>query len=325
MDLSDESGIPVEERQEKREFYAQAVLIMFWPFRVLQDLLEENESWWDAYLRRRPVLLEETKTRHILQNIQDFYESFCRASVNEPQEEQMDQDLVSDMVADAGSEDEGNDAPELAIDIDGELSATPDSADNVCEFVKMLTVSDNNPLLVSLGSKVTVQKGDADIAISEIPERRTRDYFTLPGRASVSGDIPGILSGTHERLMQSNLDTSKAPLRVDLMENLAAALRDVTFPQSNDPSQLPNQLPTPFPSLRQHSSAWGLDEEQHAAFVLCGTALLQHVASSNALDPAIHGDRADHITSEIHESFGRLLNPSQQLILYLGKQNEETN
>ena len=40
------------ERSAKRELYAQGALIMFKPFRSLDDLLTANDTtWWSAYLR----------------------------------------------------------------------------------------------------------------------------------------------------------------------------------------------------------------------------------------------------------------------------------
>ena len=58
-DLLDSSDILEKEKDEKRRYYAQGILVMFVPFRQLSDLLMEDETWWEAYLRQEESLFED--------------------------------------------------------------------------------------------------------------------------------------------------------------------------------------------------------------------------------------------------------------------------
>lgn len=76
-DLEEDSALLPEERDKRRDQYAKGVLIMFIPFREENDLVNEEETWWNAYIRQRPFYIR-TKTRKEQLIV---YKTFMRVSV----------------------------------------------------------------------------------------------------------------------------------------------------------------------------------------------------------------------------------------------------
>jgi hypothetical protein len=79
VDLQDGSNLSDEDRKEKRELYGQGVLIMFYPFRKIADLKEDEDNWWTAYLKKKTAIECNSAALATLNSIQNFYESFCRS------------------------------------------------------------------------------------------------------------------------------------------------------------------------------------------------------------------------------------------------------
>ena len=52
---------------------------MFVPYRVISDLQDEGDTWWTSYLKKKTEIDRNSATIQILNNIQNFYESFCRS------------------------------------------------------------------------------------------------------------------------------------------------------------------------------------------------------------------------------------------------------
>ena len=72
------SDQPKQKLDASRKLYAITALAMTIPFRKPSDLRDDNESWWDAYLRQ-VASLPDTDVRVVrLNNIQMYYESFFR-------------------------------------------------------------------------------------------------------------------------------------------------------------------------------------------------------------------------------------------------------
>ena len=79
-DLEEDSALLPEERDQRRDQYAKGILIMFIPFREKTDLVNEGETWWNAYKRQKAILYENQDTKRTIDSVQNFYESFCRSS-----------------------------------------------------------------------------------------------------------------------------------------------------------------------------------------------------------------------------------------------------
>jgi hypothetical protein len=79
LDLHGDKESKIEERDAKRELYAQGVLIMFVPYLIIPDLQDEGDTWWTSYLKKKTEIDRNSATIQILNNIQNFYESFCRS------------------------------------------------------------------------------------------------------------------------------------------------------------------------------------------------------------------------------------------------------
>ena len=54
--LQTDTNLTEMDIHEKRTRYAQGILVMFYPFRKLSDLVNEGETWWNAFLRLKPEL-----------------------------------------------------------------------------------------------------------------------------------------------------------------------------------------------------------------------------------------------------------------------------
>ena len=83
-----------------------------------------------------------------------------------------------------------------------------------------------------------------------------------------------------------------------------------------DHSQSSNTNPW-FPTLQQHSRKWGLNEKQHAAFLLSGAAFLQHLYKTVETSSTSQHNGASQIDEKLCQVFDNLLPPSGQLLLYL--------
>lgn len=318
-DLSDGSGVAEADRFEKRELYGQSVLILFQPFRRIEDLLGNGESWWSAYLRLKVSLVENRKTRTILSNIQDFYESFCREKQEEAEEHGMDNDFIKEMVKeDVMEEKDIHDG--FVLDSVGASSESCLGIGKINEFASKLALYKEFPLTLAPRNSENISQEAANAAVEQMPAARSRNCFILPGRAQIGVYDEKPLFGVEESLLWSSIEDHRAPTRIDLMEKLAKALiENMHIGKTSNDGDTCFNLPINFPTIQDHSQSWGLNEEQHVAFVLSATALLKFISDSNELDSKIHGMQASRITKKISDCFVTLLHPSGQLIMFLGK------
>jgi hypothetical protein len=63
LTLTDKSALEDEEKNEQREEYGRAILLMFCPFRQLSDVLDTNSTWWTSYLEKKQLFSATNKMR----------------------------------------------------------------------------------------------------------------------------------------------------------------------------------------------------------------------------------------------------------------------
>ena len=180
----------LEELEEKRTEYAKGVLTMFVPWREKSDLINEGETWWDAYLRQKQSLYDNAAIKQTLDNMQNFYESFCRG-----QPEMQAFDLTEEEIR-AEKSDEQNqpetrqdDEIDMAhmVNFEDEIEAEIPHSDD--PFIKKLDLIEDNHLKLQVRNwNQIVSVANAQTAIKLLEDNKKKG-FCLPGRASLGTSI----------------------------------------------------------------------------------------------------------------------------------------
>ena len=217
-DLEDNSNLTSEEREQRREEYAKGVLIMFIPFREKTDIVNEGETWWDAYKRHKHIMYSNQDTKITIDSIQNFYESFCRPS---PETQALDFS-ETDLQQMAEEENEMIDTNEEEIDIidvDHEIETTRnETLEDLTKdpFIAKLASLPNNPLDIPTRQWPSITtRNDALLAIRQLPSK-TGNSFTLPGRASLGFPMSESNPNTEHPENDTQLDK---PLGIQLYPN----------------------------------------------------------------------------------------------------------
>ncbi len=318
VDLQDGSDLSDEDRNEKRELYVQGVLIMFYPFRKIADLKEDDNNWWTAYLKKKTAIESNSATVATLNSIQNFYESFCRSGPQSDQPNHVIDDPHQITICDNSEDDEPNDVLDL-LDAEQELHQA-EVLYEFCRctddpFVKKLVSLDSNPIQIHRSPpELDVNLEDAMKAICELP--RTGRSFQLPNRAKL-GDCVNDHNQSSDPLSSPVLDKPMGT-RIDLLAHLERALGDATHTVTTCDGTEPIILESNFPTLNEQSKHWSLNAKQHQAFLLAGAALLQHISKTNSIDPSNQTTSCRNLTTAITEHLNILLPKDGQLIMYLG-------
>ena len=308
LDLAENSSLSAADRTEKREYYAEAVLIFFFPFRCVEDLRREGQSWWEAFLEKEEELLSNRITRDILQNLQDWHESFCRTGMRE--EPDLDEEFEHDDGIQAEDDEEDNlmDHPEEDEEQQEEFGTAKEFLDSLA------ALGSSNPLKLTPQPQKRVEISTEDVkqAIRDMPKKRSRSDFKLPGRETLGERIPPRSKSS------SILDDCFVTPRVDLMENLEKALRESKHLKLATQGSNPPELDSDFPSIQDHSQHWTLNEKQHNAFILCAASLLKHIWTANQEDPSAQEFKCRQFSDQIRNHLAKIFCESEQMIFYLG-------
>ena len=180
-------------RAVKRELYGQGALIMFIPFRSLEDLYGPNDNnWWQAYLRHKPTLAENPKSIAVLGNMQNYYESFCRTGKNSTEPE-FPNDVNQHRQQEEDAENEENAALDL---LEGEQALqnaeTNDSVQSIEDPLvsKLASFHDSLFTVKTIDSAASVTFQQAKAAVNLLPPKNKKKGFSLPGRARVNFETP---------------------------------------------------------------------------------------------------------------------------------------
>lgn len=308
LDLHESSPLDEAVRLEKREYYGQAVLIFFYPFRCVEDLRNEGQSWWEAFLDKEETLLSDPVTRDILQNLQDWHESFCRSGRKE------EPDLEEEFEHDEGEENGDIEDDHLPDDEENDIDDVDlGTSKEFLEALASLGISNPLKLRPQLEKQTTISIQDVEKAIQDMPKRRSRNAFMLPGRELVGERI------APSNLSEAILDDCFRATRVDLMEHLEKALRESRHLKArNLEKNVPEEPDSNFPSIQDHSKHWNLNEKQHSAFILCAAALLKHIWSANQEDESVYGYKCHALSEKIKKLLAEIFSKNEHLRFYLG-------
>lgn len=311
---------------ELRETYAQYVLVMFHDFRELADLLPTGvTSWWDAYLLKRDILLQNSHTKQMLDNFQNYYESFCRSRENIASDEP-DVDNKDPTANNAPKPDEVEEDDDTMInlaEIDTLLGKSKnmdyglEDGEQLDPFVMKLKEFVDPLLSVNPQTKtaVSITSADAAIAASQLPaSRKDENTFILPGRAFVE---------TTSRSAYDNNQSSQFPsfmniTRVDLLEKIEQSLSSAKEPWQEINCDGERCLDATFPTLQEHSKQWSLNEKQRLAFLLAGAALLKHIYMTVQSSQPTAPVPTKRLNASIIGWLEKILPVSGQLVMYLG-------
>lgn len=318
MDINSERPAD-KERAAKRELYGQGALVMFKPFRTVDDLYTADDAnWWNAYIRSKPKLEENPETIATLGNMQNFYESFCRSGKNA-----MEPDFANDVnlqreLRRDRPDDDANDVLDL-LAADQQLESA-DASDGIQvpenPFVaKLATLSESlYQIIRSNQSGISVE--EAKTAINQLPTKKKPGTFSLPVRNRVNADV--IPSQESEQLShQVHLD-HVVGTRVELLSKIQEALLQVNYVPCPTDGTAPTQLEANFPTMNEQSKHWTLNKKQHLAFILVAAALLKHILDANRPDQTNLSLQMARMSDNIDLLLRAVLPASGQLIMFLG-------
>lgn len=182
MDLDSSSKLRQEKRQEKREYYSEVVLILFCPFRCLEDLRRQGQTFWDSYLEKEDSLLSDPVTFERLKNMQNWHESFYRSNrtLEEPH-------FDNDFIKEVAMEEEDDEEDDLLDLLDVEEFEDDDLMPSD-EFVKSLvSLGIKNPLKLQpqKEKRLVVSSEEAQHAMDQLPTTSSKREFVPPGRAKL--------------------------------------------------------------------------------------------------------------------------------------------
>ena len=313
-DLQEDSDLQIEERYERREKYGQAALIIFFPFRDIEDLRDPSTFWWDSYLKRKTTLDDSAKTKEIIHNIQNYYESFCRTRMNGHEPDFTNTNPHQMMHLDDFEKEQENliDLQNAEIEIElAESQMECDEQENDPFVMKLALLNETAFILNDRENQNSISQSQAVQAMETLRSNSSRTSIlqelvtplenTQPTNSQYAKDLPV-------------LDTPTGT-RVQLMEHIEQALKMHAHRSTALTAGEPAQLNADFPTLQQHSSHWTLNKKQHAGFTLIATALLQHISVANELE---EDHRVKHLPDKIRLLFQEILPATQQLLMYLG-------
>ena len=204
LETTNEEILP-EERDEQRTEYAKGVLTMFVPWRDKSDLVLENETWWDAYLRQKESLYENKSIKQTLNAMQNFYESFCRGAP-----ETAEVDFTAEEMNEIREQEniQENENAEEIINLenldDEVLIDAPLSDDPLINKLDSL-VENHMDLKVRNWHEIVSQRS-AKAALDLITANKKKG-FCLPGRASLGCSVEESNPPADDPLLDTHLDT----------------------------------------------------------------------------------------------------------------------
>lgn len=316
-DLSSVSALSEEEKQESRDTYAQGVLVLFHPFRILSDIYDAESSWWESYQKRKSFLESNDSTRTTLRNFQNFYESFCRSSVCDGVEEDestgFDSFDVDENVVDLSHLDEELVSGHFPVDVAFPLAMDP--------FVARIMEFSDCPLSLSVESGVEyLRNEDCVVAMRKIKAASVAGGFMLPGRRAellCSTDLDSV--APHE-LINKETRSDFIPLgtRIQLLEDIVSALEFSSANALFAGAGLPLHLECNRPTLKDHADDWSLHGKQKKAFFLCGAGLLQCLSRQTIDEGHLENDfQVNEISASVERKLCEILPQDGQVIMFV--------
>lgn len=306
-DLSSESTLSEEDKQDSRDSYAQGVLVLVHPFRTLADIYDTDSSWWESYQNRKPFLDNNVSTKT----------TFCRSIFSESTEESestgFDSFDADEKVVDLSNLDE-----EL---VDGHFPVDVIFPLEMDSFVSKIMEFADCPLSLSAATGVEyLRKDDCLLAMKNIKAASVASGFMLPGRRAellcstgVDCELPTSSNNKERSSVFMPLGT-----RIRLLEDIAAALELTSINPWFSGSGLPLHLECNRPTLKDHADDWSLHGKQKKAFFLCGAGLLQFLCQQVITEGHIEeNDQVIRISSSVEKRLSEILPDDRQLIMFV--------
>jgi hypothetical protein len=167
-------------------------------------------------------------------------------------------------------------------------------------------------------TRVTVQQ--ANIAVSQLPQKNKNGSFSLPGRASLPVNATDLQrDDPANNKIQAILD-HVIGTRVELLSKIEKALLEKNYTVCPFVgSSEPVQLEANFPTMHEHSQKWTLNAKHHLAFVLIAASLLKHISEANRPDKGNLATQMSRMSTCIDVLLRNILPPSGQLNLFLSE------
>jgi hypothetical protein len=280
------AGEATDDTSALRKEFASAALVLFKPWRELDDLLT-RPSWWASFQECSEEKQLADSGRRVLKHMQEYYAAFFRP------DDHSDAAEVRSEAAHSSDDEESEREMKHTMDEDDLAPAGPEEFD------------------VSKADAVSHVEGFGALA-------RTNFQFFGPQSSSSSvssDDFKRALSGAEAEPEDANLGSvasTLAPQRPTTIIRLVhEAASDVRF-GGFSPSGAPAMLST-FPTIGQVSRAFTLNGEQHAAFVLIASTVLRAI-TTNLPDTTESIDEARLLLTKLLESSSSV---DEQMLLFM--------
>jgi hypothetical protein len=266
--LDEDNAFPTARCNDLRERYAANAMVLFVPWRTMSDLKEADVTWWSAWSE----LKENTPDRMSAQawRVLDHIQGYYRALVLQPMESsstsegsELDDwdDMYSDFVAGDLDMDE----------LQERLDTLPQKYDKNVPKPMIANLLDNLTWSEIQGSSVVDLKVDAKNALEQL-----QGYLNEP--ALPTPDSSNCASPT----MDAYRPLPAKQTTVQLLYEIGSAAAWQKPPKfTEEPARLPQTRPT----ITEQSQHWCLDRQQHHAFALIATALLEFLHNTVSTEP----------------------------------------
>lgn len=254
-----------------------------------------------------------------IHGIQNYYSSFCKNPSTEDSDSSSEDDLEEyekslDVMNEVQFEDIEMDSLSEVSNEDFFEKNTDFLSD---QFVSKLAAFINSPLQLQLSSSPPlVSRDQAMTAANELTRshRKATNHALEPNQTSKSETSANETSVSNDH----QIITPCSKTTIDLLENIERALVDRNCAGSATQNCDPERMEVDFPTIQQQSLHWKLNQEQHLAFTLIATALLQHVFVNYASDTRQLTHQAEMVMVKVKELIDNILPPTRQLVFYLG-------
>ncbi|POM58346.1 Hypothetical protein PHPALM_37013 [Phytophthora palmivora] len=300
---------------------AQCALVLFKPFRCVQDLVSDpasEEAWRNAYFQWEPT--QSSFVREIMANMDDYYQASIQAEHDEVTGDKEDNDNAdSDEVL--GTRNNIDDAV-ANVPCENEVSSGHGRIDDIClafadeDNYTMADEDANLPIFsttksTSLLSNILHQELLGTTAESTVRTANNIRNNEHPLEMSL-GDLQDWVkdSATDE----TELSTSGCPRNehpVDVIVIIQCALESThEWSPPTEQQDCPPLALHPYPSINDVSTAFTLNRRQHVAFSLIATALLRRFQQQ---ERANTDESADYRSSDFESRLR-----DDQLNMFLG-------
>lgn len=302
-----------EELEAIRNQYAQYVLILFYPFRTLQNLKDDDCSWWESFLKRKNFIELNIKSVRTLTNIQNSYNSSKKKKDGNKQNAINPQLPSNDCDTENISDSESDFSPD-----ETNLSDHEDVDNLICPtteplrpFVQVLqSVTGNQLFTLPPSNLINIERTNAIQAINKCSSK-SKKMFSLPGRNLMEHNVGA------ENTEKNQVPDRCLGTRVELLKNILEALECNSSKIVEQIDRQPCTQPANFPTLIEHSQLWELQDDQIVAFTLMAGALLNYLSKLYHADDSQNNLYVNKLNKSLQHKWKILFPNNEQLLMYV--------